>query len=90
MGKPRSGPSCEAMRRSRLNFKYALRQCKQQEETARADALAKDLSNKNASSFWKGISNKTIKNVPLPNKVNGSCGQNDIVSMWENHYTKLR
>ena len=27
MGKPRQGPACELMRRSRLNFKYALRQC---------------------------------------------------------------
>jgi hypothetical protein len=32
LGKPRYGPGCEAMRRSRLSFKYALRQCKNQEE----------------------------------------------------------
>ena len=40
LGKPRQGSAFELMRRSRLNFKYVLRQCKAREEMARADSMA--------------------------------------------------
>ena len=36
-GKPRSGAPCSNMRRSRLKFKYAFRQCKMNEDAIRAD-----------------------------------------------------
>ena len=42
-GKPRFGPLCQLMRRTRLSFKYAIRQVKRNEDSARADAMAKDL-----------------------------------------------
>ena len=50
-GKPRFGPLCQLMRRTRLSFKYAIRQVKRNEDRARADALAKDLESKNDKSF---------------------------------------
>ena len=40
MSKPRHGPICDMMNRSRLNFKYALRQCQSNNEAARADVMA--------------------------------------------------
>ena len=44
-GKPRSGAPCSNMRRSRLKFKYALRQlCKRNEDAFRADEYAKSLA----------------------------------------------
>ena len=39
-GKPRSGAPCSNMRRSRLKFKYALRQCKRNEHAIRSDQYA--------------------------------------------------
>ena len=41
------------MRRSRLSFKYALRQCRLHEQQIKADKLANDLKNKDTVSFWK-------------------------------------
>ena len=43
----------EAMRRSRSQFKYALRQCKRSEDTIKADRLAGDLLQHNVVDFWR-------------------------------------
>ena len=40
---------------SRARFKYALRYTKHIEDTARADALAKDLCDNDHDDFWKGV-----------------------------------
>ena len=52
-GKPRHGYVYEAMRRSRSQFNYALRQCKRSEDTIKADRLAGDLLQHNVVDFWK-------------------------------------
>ena len=89
LGKPRSGPSCEEMRRSRLSFKYALRQCRVHEEQIKADKLANDLKNKDSVSFWKAVSRTSKVNTPLPENVNGACGSTNVVNMWKQHYEML-
>ena len=62
MGKPKQGPVCELMQKTRLPFKHLLKQCQQREEMARADAMAKSMQAKDAISFWKNVS-KTYKKV---------------------------
>ena len=49
--KPRSGTPCSNMRRSRLQFKYAHRQCKMNEDAISADKYAKLLLDKDILSF---------------------------------------
>ena len=88
-GKPRFGPLCQLMRRTRLSFKYAIRQVKRNEDRARADALAKYLESKNDKSFWKNVSKINRKHLPLPNVLNGCHGEKDIVNMWGDHYETL-
>ena len=51
--KPRHGPIYEAMRTTRAQFKKALRFVKKQEDTARANSLARDLYNNEADNFGK-------------------------------------
>ena len=41
------------MRIAQAHFKYALRFVKHQEEMARADSLARDLSDQDVDGFWK-------------------------------------
>ena len=43
------------MRTTRAYFRYALRFAKRQRETAEADLLARDLSNKDVDHFWKTV-----------------------------------
>ena len=58
-GRPRTGVFCSDMRTSRLRFKYALRLCKRNELSSRANAHAKSLLDKYMVSFWKGIRKET-------------------------------
>ena len=47
------------MRSSRAHFKYALKFAKRIEDTAKADALAKDLGAKNMMTFGKVLAKLT-------------------------------
>lgn len=51
LGKPRSGAAYELMKRSRAQFKLALRYCRQHESTMRAGSYAQSLMNKDCSKF---------------------------------------
>ena len=55
LGKPRHGPVFDTMSRSRLQFKYSLRQCRAMEDTARADGMAKSLQTKDTYKFWQSV-----------------------------------
>ena len=91
-GKQRSGVLCSNMRRSRLMFKYALRQCKRNEEAIRADQHAKSLFDKDMVSFWKHIRKENSARVPLATTIGGGggvTGETDIAEMWQDHYKSI-
>ena len=88
-GKPRSGAPCSNMRRSRLKFKYALRQCKRNEDAIRADQYAKSLLDKDMVSFWKHIRKSNNVRVPLASTVGGVTGESEIAEMWQDHYKSI-
>ena len=82
------GPVCELMRTTRLRFKYALRQCHATEDTARADALAKHMSEKDTMSFWRSVKANS-KSVPLTHTIYGVTGNDNISEMWHKHYNGI-
>jgi hypothetical protein len=88
-GKPRHGPVCDLMKTTRLRFKYALRQCQALEETARADALATSLVNKDTVSFWKSVKKMNNKSLPQATTVDGIAGSSNICEMWKEHYGQV-
>ena len=53
--RPQYGPIYDNMGTTRAHFKYALRFAERQRETAEADSLASDLSNKDVDHFWKTV-----------------------------------
>jgi hypothetical protein len=59
------------------------------EDTARADALAKSLVDKDMISFWKSIRNMNRKSVPLAQEINGVTGATNISEMWQQHYSGI-
>ena len=89
MGKPRQGTACEHMRRTRLIFKYSLRQCQKQEAAARAEAMANKLKEHDNVSFWKEIRNVNNTKVPLATTVDGVTGESQIAKRWEEHFGHL-
>jgi hypothetical protein len=54
VGKPRTGPEYEIMKRTQAPFKLALRLCKQNEEQFRCSALANDYPT-DKGNFWRTI-----------------------------------
>ena len=53
--RPHDGLIYHNMRISRAQFKYALRIASRNEETARANALARDLYDKELNKFWSSV-----------------------------------
>jgi exonuclease III len=89
-GKPRFGPICNLMNKTRARFKHCLRYCRSIEDKARADAIARKFLLKDNVSFWKDV--KKLRNVGsdvLASTVGGVTGEKNISSMWQDHYSKL-
>ena len=89
IGKPRQGDVFIMMKLPRSKFKYALRICKRDKETIIADNIAEQLCQKDDRDFWKNIKQMTNKKVKLPTNIDGVHGDNDIVSMWKQHYAAI-
>ena len=68
-GKPRGDDTDMDMQATRLRFKYALLQCRCDEEQNRADALARSLHCKDTTDFWEGVRGIKDSRVPLATKV---------------------
>ena len=77
------------MRTSRLKFKYAFRQCRNNEEMMRADALARSLYCKDSVAFWKDVRKLNSSNIPLATKVGDAVGNKNITHLWQEHFSTL-
>ena len=90
MGKPKHGPLCELMQKTRLYFKY-IKQCEQREDMARADAMAKSMHTKDTVTFWKNIYKLYLymKVIPKTSSVNGADNSSSISAMWKTHFESL-
>ena len=88
-GKPRGDDTDMDMRTTRLRFKYALRQCRCDEEQNRTDALARSLHCKDTTDFWKGVRGIKDSRVPLATKVGDAVGDANITKLWQDHFSAL-
>jgi len=77
-GKSRQGIYFENMKFSRAQFKYALRQCRLDEDRHTADALAESLNHKDSKTFWSSVDKLNRQKVPLANCVGGVTGDANI------------
>jgi len=89
MGKPKTGYVYEMMKRTRAQFKLALRYCRKHEETLRCNVMAKKvLSNK--TEFWKDVKNASrCKATNKTDTVNGISGDTQIAEMWKETFQNL-
>ena len=87
--RPRHGPIYHAMRSSRAQFKYALRQCRLEELAINSTKLANYMQNREINAFWKECKKHTISKSALSNCVDGVTGEADIAEMWRIHYEEL-
>ena len=91
-GKPRTGYVCESMKRTRAQFKLALRYCRNHEEMLRNNALAHDFLNKNdkGNNFWKNIKRATSSKMTCNSTtVGGVTGDDNVANMWKDSFQQL-
>ena len=69
MGKPRHGPYHDNYKKSKLNYKYAIRAIKRNIETIKADNVACKLSNNDYSGFWDAVKKYNRNESVLPQKL---------------------
>ena len=86
---PRHGTIHENYVRSRTRFKYALRFITKNENQMRKEALARNLSNKKITKFWKEISATNNCKTPLPDNIENANGPKEIVKLWKNHFQEI-
>jgi len=90
LGRPRSGPEHWLMKRTRAQFKLALRYCKQHEQSIRSDMYAQALTSKDYKKFWRDIRKSTNSRSTVHAESVGGChGDTAITDMWCNHYNQL-
>jgi len=89
-GRPRDGYNYEVMRKTRAQFKLALRYCKQHNDMLCADNFASSLLSKDYSKFWQDIRKANNKKATNHTQVlDGSVGENDICARWQKHFESL-
>ena len=59
------------------------------ENTIRADLLARRLQNNNHVDFWKAIKVMNNHKNALPYDIEGVCGSDNIAELWREHFFKL-
>ena len=85
-GKPRSGPEHWLMKRTRAQFKLAIRYCKQHEDTVRSNMYATALINKDYNKFWSDMRKSSNDRSTLHATSVGGCnGDGAITEMWQLH-----
>ncbi len=77
------------MKKSRTNFKKALKCCKENEIKIKKDKLLKSYAKNNKSDFWKDI--KTLKktNKEIFNVVDGKTDKNEILNIFKEKYKTI-
>ncbi len=86
---PRNGPIFRSMSVARARFKYALRQCRLDEQTIASTKLASYMQCHDVNNFWKEVRKHGKSQSALSNCIDGITGEHDIADMWRGHYNTL-
>ena len=88
-GSPREGRVACRMRATRATFKQALRRCRLNEETLRAEALASKLAANQTVQFWKDIKKAIPKSEKISGKIDTAIGAEEVTKLWRDSYNFL-
>lgn len=77
------------LQQANARYKYALRHIKINENTIKANLLARKLLDNNYGDFWKAIKMMNNNKISPPYDIEGICGSDNIATLWREHYNKL-
>ena len=86
---PRNGRFADTMRRKRAIFKAALRRCRANENSLRAEALANRLLSKNIKSFCRDKKSHEHKKQSFYQKIDQVSGHQNIADSWREKYSTV-
>jgi len=75
------------VKKSKKEFKYALRAYRKSQQKCKADAMAKVLWNRSLRKFWQNI--RKSKKSWLPSAVGGETRNKAVTVMWRKHFSAL-
>ena len=81
----RSGSIFRAMSTLRARFKYALRQCRLDEQMIHSNKLANYMQCHDLNNFWKEIALRNKSKSTQSNCIAGIFGETDIANLWKDH-----
>ena len=85
-GSPRVGLVAQHMRRTRADFKFALRQCNSKEAVHRAEALSAKLRGGSTRSFWQNLRSADRNTELWAQPIDGVSGEQEIAQHWKDNY----
>ena len=77
------------MSSARTRFKYALRQCRLDEQMISSDKLAYHMQCHGENRFWKEITIRNRSKSTLSNCIDGATGESNIANQGKDHYSSL-
>ena len=82
-GSPQHSLEALEMRQARAAFKHALRECRQDEEALRAEAMAEKLRSGDTRGYWRCV-NGGGGTAVRPDRIDGATGdiQGNNLSKW--------
>ena len=86
---PRSGSIFRAMSTARARFKFALRQCRLDEQMIRSNKLANYMQYHDLKNFWNEIALRNKSKSTQSNCIAGISGERDIANLWKDHHCSL-
>lgn len=88
-GKVRYGPEFQRKKKANARLKYAVRFIKKNEQTIRANSMARKLQLNDICEFWKEVKIINNSKIPLPCSINGVSGDENIAALWGKHLGEI-
>ena len=73
----------------RARFKWALRQCRKNEQGLRAEAVAYKYRSRNVKSFWHELKRIDASKPKLAQSVDGVVGEIQICQLWKTKFSAI-
>ena len=88
-GKPPQGRLLEDMKKTRANFRAALKYCKDNEREIRSKKLLNNLRLKNHKGFWRDVAEINKHNMSYPTEIDAKNTNVDICNLFSPKYESI-
>ena len=88
-GSPREGVVANIRRQTRLKYHQAIKTAKKQEDSIRAEKMARNLLGSKTRSFWTEVKKVRSSSCSTPSQIDGAILENNISKLFSSKYKEL-